>query len=125
LRSLSREEKIDANKVATRFIVYSPILFDLEFLSKRQTYLAVVKNGHTNQRKKNSHYNQWYFPLPTTGNSTTQANVRGGHRELEAPTEAPLVHELADVELESEGRAAMRSSYAVVTLMIKKGRGAP
>ena len=53
------------------------------------------------------------------------AIVRGGHRELETPTEAPFFHELANVELESEGRAALRSSYAVVTLMMKKGRGAP
>ena len=53
------------------------------------------------------------------------AIVRGGHGELEAPTEAPLVHELADVELESEGRAALRSGYAVVTLLMKKGRSTP
>jgi hypothetical protein len=53
------------------------------------------------------------------------AIVRGGHGELKAPTEAPLVHELADVELESEGRAALRAGYAVMTLLMKKGRGTP
>jgi hypothetical protein len=53
------------------------------------------------------------------------AIVWGGHREFEATTEAPLVHELANVELESEGRAALQSSYAVVTLLTRKGRGAP
>jgi hypothetical protein len=53
------------------------------------------------------------------------AIVRGGHCELKAPTEAPLVHELADVELKSESRAALRAGYAVVTLLMKKGRGTP
>jgi hypothetical protein len=53
------------------------------------------------------------------------AIVWSGHSEFEAPTEAPLVHELADVELKSEGRTALRSSYAVVTLLMKKGRGTP
>jgi hypothetical protein len=53
------------------------------------------------------------------------AIVRGGHCELEAPTKAPLTYELADIELKSEGRAALRSSYAVVTLLMKKGRSTP
>ena len=53
------------------------------------------------------------------------AIVRGGHCEFKAPTEAPLVHELADVELKSEGRAALRAGYAVMTLLMKKGRGTP
>jgi hypothetical protein len=52
------------------------------------------------------------------------AIVRSGDGELKAPTEAPFVHELADIEFKSEGRAALRSRYAVVTLMMKKGRGA-
>jgi len=37
----------------------------------------------------------------------------------------PLVHELANVELESEGRATLRAGYAVMTLLMKKGGGTP
>lgn len=40
------------------------------------------------------------------------AVVGGGDSELEAPAKAPLLHELADIELKCEGRAALRCRYA-------------
>jgi hypothetical protein len=53
------------------------------------------------------------------------AIVWSGHCELKAPAKAPLVDELADIELESECRAPLRRRYAVMTPLMKKGRRAP
>jgi hypothetical protein len=53
------------------------------------------------------------------------AIVWSGHCELKAPAKAPLVDELADIELESECRAALSRRYAVMTPLMKKGRRAP